>query len=412
MRLTTFYSSASVCTPARSSLMTGCYAQRVDMSLSENGVTALQPVSLKGLNPKEITIAEILKEKGYATACLGKWHLGDQPEFLPINHGFDVFLGIPYSEDMTKRRNWPDLPLVQNDRVIEAPVDLTKTTRRYVEKAISFMTENKDKPSFLYFPTHQPGSNLIPLVDDRFRGKSANGAHGDSVEELDWSVGQIINALNKLGIREKTMIVFTSDNGAILKKRENYSSIGSNEPFSGGTYTTMEGGMRVPCIVEWPGKIKSGTTCDELCTIMDWSPTFANLAGAKIPDDRVIDGKNIWSLISGVKNAKTPYDAFYYYNMNQLQAVREGKWKLHLPLKSKYNWWRNNLDYESSELKLIDLSKDFNEEYDLSEQHPEVVERLLRDAEKIREDLGDSNLGGEGIRPALYIKKPLPLLMQ
>ena len=241
MCLNSFYSSSPVCTPSRASLMTGCYAQRVDMHISGNGGWVLQPVSAKGLNPSEVTIAEILKEQGYATACLGKWHLGDQPEFLPTRHGFDYYLGIPYSEDMVPEHtpSWPPLPLLRDETVVEAPVDLTRMTRRYVQEAKAFIRKNRDKTFFLYFAHHLPGSRKIPVVDPQFHGKSRNGHYGDSVEEIDWSVGQIIGELKRLGIDDRTLVLLTSDNGTPPGKG------GSNAPWGGWAYSTSEGGMRM-----------------------------------------------------------------------------------------------------------------------------------------------------------------------
>lgn len=413
MLLTSLYSSSGVCTPSRASLMTGCYAQRVDMDLDENESWVLRPISAKGLNPREITIAEILKDAGYTTACIGKWHLGDQPECLPLNHGFDYFYGIPYSEDMIPDHNpnWPDLPLVKNKEVIEAPVDLTTTTRRYVKEAIRFITENRDKPFFLYFPHNLPGSRTVPVVDEAFSGKSANGSYGDAIEEIDWSVEQIIKTLKETGIERNTLIVFTSDNGSPLG-RAGGSGLGSNKPFSGAGYTTMEGGMRVPCVVQWTGTIPAGISNHELSTMMDWLPTFASLAGTQIPEDRIIDGKNIWPLVSGDSSAETPHDFFYYYSMDQLQAVREGNWKLHLPLDNRYDGGDKHKFYGSSRMKLINLSKDIAEEHDMSEQYPQVVKRLLQQAEKISHELGDPVHQGEKVRPALYVKNPIPLTLK
>jgi arylsulfatase A len=243
MRLTSFYSSSPVCTPSRASLMTGCYAQRVGMHISDKGGWVLQPVSAKGLNPSEVTIAEILKARNYATACLGKWHLGDQPEFLPTRHGFDYYFGIPYSEDMVPAHtpSWPPLPLLRNETVVEAPVDLSNMTRRYVQEARVFIRKNQDKPFFLYFAHHLPGSRKVPVVDPQFQGKSKNGRYGDSVEEIDWSVGQIVNELKRLGIDDRTLVVLTSDNGTPPGKG------GSNAPWGGWAYSTTEGGMRMPC---------------------------------------------------------------------------------------------------------------------------------------------------------------------
>jgi arylsulfatase A len=405
MRLTSFYSSSPYCTPSRASLMTGCYAQRIDMHLDTNGASVLFPFSPKGLNYKEITIAQILKNKGYATECIGKWHLGDQPQTLPLNYGFDHFYGIPYSEDMVPSIHlaYRNLPLWQDKKVIEMPVDLTTTTKRYVREAIGFMTNNKNRPFFLYFAMHLPGSRAVPIVDDRFRGKSSNGAYGDAVEELDWTVGEIRSALNELGLSDNTIIVFSSDNGAFgsiktpsegkIKIPDNGSGIGSNEPFSGGIGTAMEGGFRVPCIVKWSGKIPADTLNNELCTMMDWLPTFAFLADGKVPGDRVIDGKNIWPLLSGYKNAKTPHNVFYYYVLTDLYAVREGKWKLHL----------------TPHQKLIDLSLDFKEKNDLSLQYPEIVKILMNYAEKATYELGNGNIKGKELRPALYLKAPVSL---
>ncbi len=411
IRLTSFYSTSGVCTPSRASLMTGCYAQRVDMHLSNIGLAILRPISSKGLNPEEITIADILKEKDYSTACIGKWHLGDQPDCLPLRHGFDYYYGIPYSEDMVPSYDstWPELPLIKNGEVIEAPVDLTTTTRRYVKEAIGFITQNKDKPFFLYFPHNLPGSRAIPVVDKEFAGKSANGPWGDAIEEIDWSVGQIVNRVKELGIEKNTIIIFTSDNGAPLGLSGS-SKGGSNEPFSGAGYTTMEGGMRVPLVVKWPGSIPQGRSNDELCTMMDLLPTFAELAGTQIPLDRIIDGKNIWPLLSGEKNAKSPHKVFYYYFMDQLQAVRDGNWKLHLALDNKYDGVDKSRLYGDNKLRLIDLSKDEKEKYDVSGQFPEVVRRLLKYAEDTSKELGDPTHKGEQTRPALHIENPKPLI--
>ncbi len=412
IKLTSLYSSSPVCTPSRASFITGCYAQRVDMHLNENNGRVLFPVSPKGLNPSEVTIAEILKNQGYKTACIGKWHLGDQQEFLPLNHGFDYFFGLPYSEDMTPQlqgETRPELPLIQNNKVIEAPADLTTTTARYVREAINFIKENKNNPFFLYFPHNLPGSRSMVVVDERFRGKSKNLSWGDSVEEVDWSVGEIIKALKELGLERNTMVVFTSDNGAPPYRR-NRSGVGSNEPFRGPGYSTFEAGMRMPVVVKWPGVITAGIVSNELCTMMDWLPTFAFLAEAQIPQDRIIDGKNIWPVISGEENAKSPHELFFYYHMDQLQAVRDGRWKLHLPLEQKLVGGNNFSNYEQSGQMLIDLNVDYKETRDLSNEHPEVVERLLKHAENMKEELGDLNKKGAQIRPAGYVENPKPLL--
>jgi len=402
MLLTSFYVSSGVCTPSRASLMTGCYAQRVDMHISDKNGSVLRPVSAKGLNPNEITLPEILQKQGYATACIGKWHLGDQPEFLPRNHGFDCFYGIPYSEDMTPSHNsaWPPLPLIRNEEVVEAPVDLTATTRRYLKESMQFISKNCNRPFFLYFAHHLPGSKRIPELDPQFLGRSVNGRYGDSIEEIDFSVGQIIDALRKLDLDERTLIIFTSDNGTPQGHG------GSNAPLVGWGYSTMEGGMRVPCIARWPGIVSAGTTCDELCTTMDLLPTFVRLAGTEPSMDRIIDGKNVRHLLAGKPGAESPYEVFYYYMADQLQAIRSGKWKLHLPLK------RFSGKCASRPMKLVDLSRDIRETTDLSQQHPEVVEKLLAWAEKAREDLGDLGRKGRGQRPAGFVQHPTPRLLK
>ncbi len=343
-KFTHFYVTAGVCTPSRASIMTGCYAQRVKMHVNSRDQHVLRPISQYGLHPDEITLAEILKEQGYATTIIGKWHLGDQPEFLPTRQGFDSFFGIPYSDDMTKAtgerigsrmdgNRWPPLPLMENEKVIEAPADRDMLTKRYTERALRFIEQNKKNPFFLYFPQAMPGSTLKPFASPAFKGKSKNGPWGDSVEEIDWSTGQILDKLIKLGIDKRTLVIWTSDNGAPMARDVNSPSRGTNKPLYGRGYTTAEGAFRVPTIMWWPGKMPAGTTCAELSTTMDLLPTFARLAGGKAPQDRKIDGHDVRLLILGEPNAKTPYDVFYYYQRDHLQAIRSGPWKLFLPWK-------------------------------------------------------------------------------
>jgi len=361
MRFTDFYSASGVCTPSRASLMTGCYPRRVNLHEDDRGTLVLRPVSPKGLHPEEITIAEILKARGYATACIGKWHLGDQPPFLPTRQGFDYYFGIPYSDNMVggKRPGWPPLPLMENEKVIEAPVDRNLLTKRYTEKTIEFIKANKNKPFFVYLPHAMPGSTRAPFASESFRGKSANGPWGDSVEELDWSTGEILNSLKKLGLDERTLVVWVSDNGA----PKHNPPQGLNLPLRGWGYTTSEGGQRVPCIMRWPARIPSRTICRELCTMMDLLPTFARLAGTAPPADRIIDGNDIWPLMAGKTGAKSPYEAFYYYRMGQLQAVRSGKWKLYLPLEAEKGNSRASTRIKPSEL--YDLETDMGLTYGL-----------------------------------------------
>ena len=404
MKFNSFYVTSGVCTPSRSSLMTGCYPRRVNMHQDHKNLCVLFPLGKKGLNPKEITIAEMLKEKGYATACVGKWHLGDQKEFLPTRQGFDYYYGIPYSNDMGGRNNGkdkrPPLPLLRNETVVEAPAKQDTLTKRYTQEVIRFITKNQDKPFFVYLPHTMPHNPVH--ASDAFRGKSANGRFGDSVEEIDWSTEQIIKTLKTLGIDEHTLVVFTSDNGAASRWG------GSNGPLRGWKGSTWEGGMREPCIMRWPGKIPAGTQSKEMCCTMDLLPTFAKLAGTKPPSDRVIDGKDIWDLMSNKTGAKSPHKAFYYYQMGQLQAVRSGKWKLHLPLKpKKRNWGKPE---PQSPVQLYDLEADIAESNNVADQNPDVVQRLLKLAEKARKDLGDVDKTGEHQRPAGLAVNPKPLV--
>ncbi|MCK4294744.1 MAG: sulfatase-like hydrolase/transferase [Planctomycetes bacterium] len=402
MKFTSFYVTSGVCTPSRSSLMTGCYPRRVNMHQSARGEWVLFPVAKKGLNPDEITIAEVLKAQGYATACVGKWHLGDQPQFLPTRQGFDYYFGIPYSNDMgsRQRKQNPPLPLLRNEKVIEAPADQNTITKRYTEEVIKFITANKDKPFFVYLPHTMPHNPVHS--SDAFRGKSANGGYGDCVEEIDWSTGQILAALKKLGIDDNTLVIFTSDNGAANRWG------GGNAPLSGGKGSTMEGGMREPCVIRWPGKIPAGTECSELACTMDLLPTFAKLAATTAPTDRIIDGKDIWPLMAARKGAKSPHEAFYYYYRDRLQAVRSGKWKLHLPRKQKRS---RDKKPEQWPARLYDLEADIAEKNDLTAKHPAVVKRLLALAEKAKQDLGDGSQKGANQRPAGLAGTPKPLLL-
>lgn len=424
-KFTDFYVSAGVCTPSRASFLTGCYPRRVNMHQSEpiapdywakprstpkTPSSVLWPVSSKGLSPDEVTIAEVLKDRGYATTCIGKWHLGDQPDFLPTRQGFDSFFGIPYSEGMMARTGAPGkippLPLLENDTVIEAPVDCNLLTQRYTERAIDYMTENKEEPFFLYLAHAMPGSIPDAFSSPDFKGKNPNGPWSDKVEELDWSTGRILDAIRDLGIAERTFVIWTSDNGAgKIKEGER----GTNLPLAGWGYTTAEAGLRVPCIMWWPGTIPAGSVCTELATTMDLMPTYAKLAGGTAPQDRIIDGRDIAPLILGEAGAQTPHQAFYYYYMDQLQAVRSGKWKLYLPLEDKR---RSPFSFSGKTPgSLFDLRADLSETRSLFEQHPEIVERLTGYAEQARADLGDLNREGAGQRPAGHHPNPTPRLL-
>jgi arylsulfatase A-like enzyme len=406
-KFTSFYVTAGVCTPSRASLMTGCYAQRVNLHVSGSNTAVLRAIDPKGLHPDEVTIAEVLKQAGYATACIGKWHLGDQPEFLPTRQGFDHYFGIPYSDDMTRDKfpdTWPELPLMRGEEVIEAPPDRDYLVKRCTEETIQFITRNKDRPFFVYLPHTMPGSTPHPFSSPAFRGKSRNGDYGDSVEELDWSTGEILAALKQLGLDEKTLVIWTSDNGAVRRNPPQ----GSCAPYKGYGYDTSEGAMRMPCIMRWPGRIPAGKVCEEIATTMDLLPTFAGLAGTTPPQGRTIDGHDIRPLLFGERGAKSPYDetGFFYYRIEQLQAVRAGPWKLYLPLEKKFI--ANNRKTAPSQLELYDLRSDIAEEREVSAQHPDVIKRLLALGEKAREELGDVDRPGKGQRPAGWVEKPTP----
>ena len=402
-KFTHFCVTAGVCTPSRASLMTGCYSQRVGMHNNPRDGWVLRPVSQYGLHPDEVTIAEVLKEAGYATGMIGKWHLGDQPEFLPTAQGFDWFFGVPYSDDMTERvwdkdgSKWPPLPLMENETVIEAPCDRDGLTKRYTERAVEWISENKDKPFFLYFPQAMPGSTKTPFSSPEFRGKSQNGPWGDSIEELDWSMGVLMDHLTQLGIAEDTLVIWTSDNGAPINRDPRDLSRGSNLPLPGRGYSTAEGAFRVPTIVWQPGTVPAGTECEELATTMDLLPTFAKLAGADLLE-RKIDGHDVTALLHGKDEAKSPYDAFFYYQQDQLHAVRSGPWKLFLPIGNpvRHPYF---VGKRKPETLLFNLVDDFSCEQNVAEKHPDVVARLTALAEGAREDLGDLNRKGAGIRP-------------
>ena len=418
MKLTHFCVTAGVCTPSRASIMTGCYAQRVAMHRNERDVHVLRPISPHGLNPDELTVAEVLKPLGYVTAIIGKWHLGDQPQFLPTRQGFDYFFGIPYSDDMTQQAGqrlgerldgakWPPLPLMENEKVIEAPVDRDLLTKRYTERTLQFIEENKDRPFFIYIPQAMPGSTATPFASPEFKGKSHNGPWGDSVEELDWSTGQILDKLADLKIDRQTLVIWTSDNGAPMAGDMNSTSRGTNKPLFGRGYTTAEGAFRVPTIARWPGKVPAGSVCEELATTMDLLPTFALLAGGEPPKDRIIDGHDIRPLLFGTPGAKSPYEAFYYYYLDQLQAVRSGPWKLFVPLDSFQRHPHFNRKQKATAL-LFNVVEDIGSTTNVAEQHPDVVKRLMALAEKARQDLGDSGRPGRNQRPIGTISNPRP----
>lgn len=404
IRFTSYYSASGVCTPSRAALMTGCYPRRIDMHVSATGGGVLQPVAAKGLNPSETTLAELLKPSGYHTMIIGKWHLGDQPEFLPTRQGFDSYFGIPYSDDMTKDKrpdSWPELPLMRDEKVIEAPVDRDLLTRRYTEEAIRYIEAHREHPFFLYLPHAMPGSTKDPYASPTFKDKSANGHWGDSVEELDWSMGEILAALKRLNLDEKTLVIWTSDNGAPRRDPPQ----GTNAPYQGWGYNASEGAMRMPMIARWPGKVPAGKECRELCSMLDVLPTLAALTDSPLPK-QTIDGHDIRPLLFGTSDAKSLTDerGFFYYQMHQLQAVRSGPWKLYLPLEKKRAELVNKR--ASTPLRLFNVRDDIGETQEVSAGNPEVVARLMILAEAARAELGDEEKPGSGQRTAGLVQTP------
>ena len=368
MKFTDFYVGAPVCSASRSALMTGSYCARV-------GVTGVFfPQHKVGLNPDEITVAEVLKTRGYATICVGKWHLGHLPPFLPTSQGFDSYFGIPYSNDMRIQRDGKSgPPLMRNEEIVEHPADQATLTKRYTEEVVGFIREHKDGPFFAYLPHTMPHVPLYASED--FRGKSKRGIYGDVIEEIDWSVGEILKTLRELELDEKTLVIFTSDNGPWLSKGK---AGGSALPLRDGKFTVFEGGMRMPCIMRWPGTIPAGTVCREVAATIDVLPTLAALAGAEAPSDRVIDGKDISPLLTGKPGAKSPHEAYFFRG----RAVRSGKWKLHLSGRGKVQGKPKEFAGQ-----LYDLEADIAESRNVAKEHPEVVERLTTLLLEHREDI-------------------------
>jgi arylsulfatase A-like enzyme len=404
-RFTSFCVAQGVCSASRTALLTGCYPNRVGI------LGALGPQSRIGISDEERTIAQILKQRGYHTAIFGKWHLGHHPRFLPTHHGFDEYFGLPYSNDMGPHRGQsprdpranPPLPLIEGDRVVEKNPDISQLTTRYTERAVKFIDAHHNEPFFLYVPHTMPH---VPLgVSSKFRGKSGRGLYGDVIEEIDWSVGQILAALDRHGLNERTLVMFASDNGPWLSYGDHAGSAG---PLREGKGTTWEGGVREPCVMRWTGKIPAGTTCTELAATIDILPTFAALAGAEVPSDRIIDGKDIRPLIFGQAGAKCPHEAYYYYWGDALEAVRSGPWKLHFPheyrsLQGKGGTGGRPAPYvkRTTNLALYELETDVGETKDVSAEHPDVVARLEKLAQTAREDLGDTltKWKGKHVRP-------------
>ena len=408
-----FYSSSGVCTPSRASLLTGCYAQRIGMHWNPRDGRVLRPLSPYGLHPEETTIAEALKPLGYRSGLVGKWHLGDQPPFLPTRQGFDFFYGIPYSDDMTDEVGrrlgtrfqgafWPPLPMMKGETVVAAPVQRDHLTRDCTHAAIRFIETHRDTPFFLYFAQPMPGSTPRPFASETFKGRSANGAWGDAIEEIDWSTGLLLDKLVELAIDDRTLVIWTSDNGAPLAKNPMELSRGSNLPLAGRGYTTAEGGFRIPTLMWWPGTIGKGTLCSEMASTMDLLPTLVGIAGGDSTSSRTIDGVDIGRLLTEDVKEKSPRDLFYFYEGQQLQAVRRGPWKLFLPLETfeRHPHFRRN---EEAATLLFNVRKDPSSRHDRSQEYPEVVAKLMADAEVARRELGDLGHVGAQQRTAGYV---------
>jgi arylsulfatase A-like enzyme len=340
-------------------------------------------------------VAKLLKGQGYATACVGKWHLGHLPPFLPTRHGFDSYYGIPYSNDMTRS------PLMRDERIIEEPAKQDTLTERYIDESLRFIAANRARPFFLYLAHNMPHWPLH--VSERFRGKSAGGLYGDVIECIDWGVGQIMETLARLQLDRNTLVLFTSDNGPWYAHGENS---GFATPFRSAKGTTYEGGMRVPCIMRWPRGIPAGSCCAELATTMDILPTFAHLAGGAPPTDRIIDGTDIYPLMSAQRGAKSPHEFFYYYCGNNLQAVRSGPWKLRFStiLQDEDMYGKYEDPKAGLPEALYNLDTDPGEQKSVFRDHPDIVARLREIGQKAREDLGDAATGvtGKNIRPLAW----------
>lgn len=414
MQFTWYYCPQAVSSASRAGLLTGCYPNRVGIS------GALMPWSKTGINADETTIAEMLKTKGYHTGIIGKWHLGWQRQFLPLQHGFDEYYGLPYSNDMwpvdydgvpirlkdttSVRMKYPPLPLIEgNEKTGEVP-DLAgqdKLTTEYTKRAVSFIENHKNEHFFLYFPQSMVH---VPLgVSDKFRGKSKQGLFGDVMMEVDWSVGEIMKAVEKNGLDKNTLIIFTSDNGPWLNFGNHAGTTGGLREGKGSVW---EGGERVPCIMRWPGVIPAGEICNRLASSIDILPTLAAITGAKLPEKK-IDGVSILRLMLGDKEAFPRHEFLYYYKENSLEAVQRDYWKLILPHKNYQSYrfvkpgkdgWPGPYRTENIESEeLYDLRRDPGEWYDVSDMYPEKVKELEALAREARRDLGDENTGDKGV---------------
>ena len=408
-KFTDFYVTQAVCSASRAGLLTGCYNVRVGI------LGALGPKARHGINANEVTLAEICKQKGYATACYGKWHLGHHKKFLPMQHGFDDYFGLPYSNDMwpyhpgvlhlpmeQRLKKWTHLPLIDGNSVINPKVtgkDQEQLTTQYTERAVQFIEKNKNNPFFLYLPHSMVH---VPLyVSEKFKGKSKAGLFGDVMMEVDWSVGQILDTLRKHKLDKNTLVIFTADNGPWLSYGNH---AGSAAPLREGKGTMFDGGCRESTLMWWPGTVPAGSVCKTPGMTIDILPTVAKLIGTKLPKHK-IDGKSIVNLIKGTSN-ESPQEAYYFYYGKQLQAIRMGKWKLHFPhgyrTMAGKPGGKGGIPTKYSQAKiglaLFDLDKDIGETTDVKDTHPEIVAKMQKLGEAMRTELGDNRRKGGGQR--------------
>ena len=398
--LTNYYSAQAVCSASRAGILTGCYPNRIGIH------NALGPSNTHGINASETTLAEMLKAKGYATGIFGKWHLGHHTKFLPTRHGFDEWFGIPYSNDMWPYHpqqgpvfNFPDLPLYENEVVIDTLEEQSQLTTQITERSVDFIHRNKDNPFFLYVPHPQPH---VPLfVSDKFKGKSDRGLYGDVIMEIDWSVGQILDALKANGLEENTIVIFTSDNGPWLSYGNH---AGSAYPLREGKGTAWEGGQREPFIIKYPKGIPAGQVINEPIMAIDVLPTIAEETKASLPE-KIIDGKSVLQLLKGETDKGRQEAYFFYYRVNELFGVRYGKWKLYFPHTYRtmdgQDAGKDGLpgDYrmiDMEEIELYDVQNDVSETKNIATENPEVVAKIKLLANDMRSRLGDSLLELEG----------------
>lgn len=415
-KFTNFHVPQPVCSASRAGLLTGCYPNRIGIH------GALGPGANHGISDGEMTLAQLLKQKGYATGMAGKWHLGRPTQLLPVHHGFDEYFGLPYSNDMwplhpeAKVGTYPPLPLIEGDQVIKGGLtheDQEQLTTQYTERAVKFIERKRDRPFFFYLAHSMPH---VPLhVSDKFKGKSKHGLYGDVIMEIDWSVGEVLKVLKRCGVEDNTWVIFTSDNGPWLSYGNHAGSAG---PLREGKGTAWEGGTREPCIMRWPGRIPKGATNDHMLMTIDLFPTIAKLVGAELPEHK-IDGLDVWPLITGAKGATNPHAAYFtYYRQNELHAVTsgDGRWKLYLP--HTFNTLAGRpggtngipAKYQSAQVfapELYDLKNDIGETTNAAPANPEIIRRLLVFAEEARADLGDALTRriGSGVREPGRVKE-------